>query len=128
MDDIYDANDRKVGYVLGGGVYGLGDSRKGSVEISGWVRDGGDRWVGAVSSTGQVSDTDDRSVGYVRGAEVFNQSGHKVGHVRAETSTNSVNGITDAHKAGAALLLLFLEEEAWRPSAAPPGYGPIPRF
>ena len=65
---------------------------------------------GEVSRSGAVSDARDQLVGYVSGTTVYDRDGNTVGSVDARTTTTWATGITDAHKAGAALLLLLLKK------------------
>jgi len=63
-----------------------------------------------VSMSGRVDDNEGHTVGRVSGTTVYDNSGYTVGSVDAQTRTTWVTGITDAHKAGGALLLLILKK------------------
>jgi hypothetical protein len=65
---------------------------------------------GEVSSSGAVSDAKDRLVGHVSGTTVYDRDSNIVGSVDARTTTTWITGITDAHKASGALLLLLLKK------------------
>jgi hypothetical protein len=94
--DVVDADGLKVGRVhLAGG----GD-----------VRDVRDRLVGEAFGNGVVEDENANEIGYVRGKSVYDRAGALVGTVDAATETTWITGISDAHKAGAALLLLLREQ------------------
>ena len=65
---------------------------------------------GEVSVSGAVEDYEGRGAGRVSGTTVYDNNGYIVGSVDAQTQTTWVTGITDAHKAGGALLLLILKK------------------
>lgn len=109
-------------------IYDNDGSRIGEVGSSGTVTDGSDSIVGRVSSAGggEVEDLSGRvgdvsrggevtnlrgdQVGSISGTTVYRADGSRAGSVSAETATYYVTGITEAHKAGAALLLLLLKQ------------------
>ncbi len=112
MATIYDTSHSEIGEVdYSGYVTNRRGSTVGKVHSAGGggVDDDRERYAGQVSSSGQVSDTEGRGVGRVSGTSVYDETGYNVGSVRAETTTTYVTGITEAHKAGAALLLLLLK-------------------
>ena len=82
----------------------------GSVHIAGGgeVQDAREWAVGKVERGGDVYDRRGNRIGSVSGTNVYDDDQDRVGHVDAETYTTWVTGISDAHKAGAALLLLLL--------------------
>ena len=60
--------------------------------------------------SGTVEDKEGRTVGHVSGTTVYDNNSNTVGRVDAQTRTTWITGITDAHKAGAASLLLILKK------------------
>lgn len=94
---VTDGYDRNVGSVK---TYGSGTIE----DPEGWRR-------GEVSMSGAVEDRDGHTVGRVSGTTVYDNNYHAVGSVDAKTRTSWVTGITDAHKAAGALLLLILKKE-----------------
>jgi hypothetical protein len=106
-------------------IYDYAGNRIGEIDYSGTVTDdracpvgnvssvgGGEvhdlNWrVGDVSGTGEVTNLEGDLVGSVSGITVYDERGSKVGSVDADTTTSYVTGITEAHQAGAALLLLL---------------------
>jgi hypothetical protein len=112
--DLYNTRGDKIGHVdfSGGRVtdsYGRYAGKvmtygSGSIEdAEGWRR-------GEVSMSGTVDDNNSRTVGRVSGTSVYDGNGYSVGSVDAQTRTTWATGITDAHKAGGALLLLILKK------------------
>ncbi len=93
---VTDRYGRYVGKVM---TYGSGSIE----DAEGWRR-------GEVSMSGTVDDNNSRTVGRVSGTSVYDSNGNTVGSVDAQTWTNWITGITDAHKAGGALLLLILKK------------------
>ncbi len=91
--DVVDADGIKVGEVHRAGGGDVSDAR--------------DRFVGEVFANGVVEDDNANEIGYVLGRSVYDRAGAPVGTVDAETTTTWITGISDAHKAGAALLLLL---------------------
>jgi hypothetical protein len=75
------------------------------------VFDAADWMAGEAFGNGVVEDVDANEVGYVRGTSVYDRSGALVGTVRAATATGWVTGVTDAHRAGAALILLLANRQ-----------------
>jgi hypothetical protein len=108
---IYDANGNRIGEVdYSGSVTDYRDSIVGSVSSAGGGEVHDLNWrIGEVSRTGEVTDLRDDHVGDVSGITVYDARGSRVGSVDADTTTTYVTGITEAHKAGAALLLLLLK-------------------
>lgn len=91
--DIVDSEGGKVGEVHRAGGGGVSDAK--------------DWFVGEVFANGVVEDDNANEIGYVRERSVYDRSGALVGTVDASTVTTWMTGISDAHKAGAALLLLL---------------------
>jgi hypothetical protein len=112
MDRIYDTEKYQIGTVSGGFVEDNYEKTVGRVHRAGGgdVYDNSDyNWrIGEVSKDGTVKKEDGTKVGDVRGTRVYDASGNEVGQVSASTHTTWATGITDAHKAGAALLLLLM--------------------
>ena len=112
MAIIYDNDGSRIGEVGSGGTVTDGsDSIVGRVSSAGGgeVEDLSGR-VGDVSRGGEVTNLRGDQVGSISGTTVYRADGSRVGSVSAETATNYVTGITEAHKAGAALLLLLLKQ------------------
>ena len=113
--ELYDASDRLIGEIFSSGT--VQDTSKHPVgEVHNafggevWGPSGGGRFanlLGEATSTGNVIDYNDRVIGQVLGTTIYDNSGKRIGRVRAETRTMGATQITDAHRAGAALLLLF---------------------
>jgi 5-fold beta-flower protein len=112
--DLYNAQGDRIGHVdfSGGRVTDRSGQSVGKVmtygsgtieSAEGWRR-------GEVSMSGAVEDNEGRTVGRVSGTSVYDNNGYTVGSVDAQTRTTWVTGITDAHKAGGALLLLILKK------------------
>lgn len=94
-------DDRSVADAAGRVVGRLHSAGGGQVyDTDGWI-------VGEVFGNGVVEDDDANEIGYVRQGSVYDRSGGLVGTVRAATNTAWITGVTDAHRAGAALLLLL---------------------
>lgn len=102
-----------------GNIVNRYDKWVGTVSAGGGVANK-DGPVGRVSSSGQVTDPGGFTVGSVSGTTVRDHNYSRVGSVRAEINTYNVTGVTEVHKAGAALLLVLLETNAGR-SPAPSG-------
>jgi hypothetical protein len=112
MAIIYDNDGSRIGEVGSGGTVTDGsDSIVGRVGSAGGgeVEDLSQR-VGDVSRGGEVTNLRGDQVGSISGTTVYRADGSRVGSVSAETATYYVTGITEAHKAGAALLLLLLKQ------------------
>jgi hypothetical protein len=93
---VTDRYDRNVGQVMTSG--------SGTIEnAEGWRR-------GEVSMSGTVSDKEGWTVGNLSGTTVYDRNSNIAGRVDAATRTTWVTGITDAHKAAGALLLLLLKK------------------
>lgn len=90
---VTDRFDRTVGSVM---TYGSGTIEN----TDGWRQ-------GDVSMSGTVSDREGGTVGHISGTTVYDRDDHIVGSADARTRTDWVTGITDAHKAADALLLLL---------------------
>jgi len=112
--DLYNAQGDRIGHVdfSGGRVTDRYDRNIGKVMTygSGTIEDAEGWSRGEVSMSGRVDDNEGRTVGRVSGTTVYDNSGYTVGSVDAQTRTTWVTGITDAHKAGGALLLLILKK------------------
>lgn len=93
---VADRSDRKMGRVM---TYGSGTIENGE----GWRR-------GEVSMSGTVEDREGWTVGHISGTTVYDRDSNIVGRVDARTTTNWITGITDAHKAAGAPLLLLLKK------------------
>src|SRR5262252_1384901 len=91
--DVFDAAGTAVGRVHRAGGGDVSDRED-------WTR-------GEVFANGVVEDDDANEIGYVRATSVYDRKGILVGTVAAQTTTTWITGITDALKAGAALLLLL---------------------
>lgn len=113
--DLYNAQDSRIGHVnfAGGRVTDRSDRTVGKVMTygSGTIESTEGYTRGRVSSSGAVEDADGRSVGHVSGTTVYDANSRVVGRVNAQTRTTWVTGITDAHKAAGALLLLLLKKD-----------------
>jgi hypothetical protein len=112
VDQIYDTQGFTLGHVASSGkVTDRHERTIGRVHNAG----GGEVWksgvveslVGEVFSNGTVSARHGSPVGKVQGTRVYDGQGLLVGTVNARTDTTWITGISNAHKAGAALLLLL---------------------
>lgn len=118
MGDIRRTSGRTAGRLLGtsiddpagrsvGRVGGAGDGEIHDFES---LNDS-DRLVGEVFARGGEGVVEDRSgqtVGYVRGREVYDADDNQVGAVDETTFSEYLSGVSEAHKAGAALLLVLM--------------------
>jgi hypothetical protein len=111
---LYNAQGDRIGHVdfAGGKVTDRYDRNVGSVMTYGsGTIENPDGWRrGEVSRSGTVEDKEGRTVGHVLGTTVYDKDSNLVGRVDAQTRTTWVTGITDAHKAAGALLLLLLKK------------------
>jgi hypothetical protein len=111
VDRIFDQSDNTVAYMdLSGEITDLSHNKLGSVTAWGDVQNADDFHIGDVDSRGYVTTLSENNkwVGTVNGQRVYTPYDRYLGRVEAKDYGYYSRGITDAHKAGAALVLLVL--------------------